>query len=324
MTDERGERLGFVDSLARLFRVQGQAEERPAGASGALEADLEAALRELEQKIAARKQETEQERPQLRRDLSGEELAAERERRKEAAHRSIREDIAAMHARLGTGIAGEDLPRIARALLDLQGLVEAGTNSYALLPRARRAIAERLQKEAGELAVEDLVRRLEHAGIPWPDPVSHHPSATPADIEAARRRRLREMREAFLETGFQKTADRMLGIVRGWGSDYPARGSALWTESVLEAVVAGMRGKLVLDFMEQLRQDRGEIVAQVEALVGRDLETLRAALQEGVASLEQASRAAAGALRVIDEVVPQIAWDRVRAQLPQAREPVLT
>jgi len=324
MAEEKAGKLGFVDSIVRLVRGGAREEGPAAGAPGtasfeAVEASLEAALRELEEKVAAQTREKEREDPERRRQLSGEELAAELRRRTEAAHEAIRKDIVAMHARLGTGIGADDLSAIVHALEEFQALVDAGRGSYALLARARCAIAERLQREAGELAVDDLVRRLERHGIAWPDPISHHPSATPADIEAARRRRLREMREVFLSTGFQKTADRMLGIVRGWGSDYPARGSALWEESVLEGVVAGMRGKLVVDFVEVLRQDRGEILSQVEALVGKDLEALRSTLHGGVSSLEQASRAASSALRVLDDAVPQIAWERVCAQLPHAR-----
>lgn len=317
MTEERSSAFGFLHSLAALFQGSERGEKRAGGKAapdpGAKVAtEFESALLELEKKLDAQKQEAEASGPQRARGLTSEERAAEIQKRTEAVHRTILEDVVAMHERLGTGVRGDELPRISSAVEALQDMVDAGRDSRALLPRARSAILQRLQKEAGEGSADDLVAGLRHAAIEWPDPMSHHPSATPEEIEAARQRRLRDVREVFLASDLHKTAERMLGIVRGWGSDYPARGSALWQESVLEAVAAGIRGKRVLEYVEALRQDRGEILSQVEALLGKDLEALHRSLQGGVSSLEQASRAAAGALRVVDEVVPQLAWERLR------------
>jgi hypothetical protein len=38
-----------------------------------------------------------------------------------------------------------------------------------------------------------------------------------------------------------------------------------------------------------------------------------------VRSLDQASRAVESALKVLDEVLPVLAWQRIRAELPEAR-----
>jgi hypothetical protein len=46
---------------------------------------------------------------------------------------------------------------------------------------------------------------------------------------------------------------------------------------------------------------------------------LQKVLSGGVTSIEKANQAVAGALRVLDEVVPQIAWEHVQARLPHAR-----
>jgi hypothetical protein len=248
-----------------------------------------------------------------------EELAAERERRIEAAHKAMREDIEAMHAKLGTGIAPADLDAIAALLGELEAEAAAGKGSHELLPRARYAIAERLRAEAGELAVARVSALLRQHGMGWPDP-SHPPAtATPEEIERAHRRRLADVRRAFLGDGFARTAESLQGIVKGWGADYPDRGSPLWEACVLEGVAAGLRGQIVRRAVELLRRDRDELLRQAEAAVGEETAALQQALAGGVHSLEEANRAVQSALQVLDEVLPAIAWERVRAELPEAR-----
>jgi hypothetical protein len=114
-------------------------------------------------------------------------------------------------------------------------------------------------------------------------------------------------------------AQRAVGIVSGWGSDYPDPGSRLWEECVLEGVAAGIRGQLAHAFLEVLRQDRNAVVAGIEELIGKEVKELRSVLQAGVRSIPQANQAVASALRGIDFVAPDVAWKHVRAQLPLAR-----
>lgn len=313
---------GFLDSLGRLFRRQ---EDRPARVepapkpAGTLEA-LEAAVRALNERV-------EQQRGAATagsasagvRKPTPEELAAERERRIEAARKAMREDIERMHAKLGTGIAPADLDAIAALLGELEAGAAAGKGSYELLPRARYAIAERLRAEAGELAVARVAALLRQHGMGWPDP-SHPPAtATPEEIERAHRRRLADVRRAFLGDGFARTAESLQGIVKGWGADYPDRGSPLWEACVLEGVAAGLRGQIVRRAVELLQRDRDELLRQAEAAVGEETAALQQALAGGVHSLEEANRAVQSALQVLDEVLPAIAWERVRAELPEAR-----
>jgi len=185
--------------------------------------------------------------------------------------------------------------------------------------RARYAISQRLQAEAGELAVARLIDLLQREKMSWPDPIQLGPSVSAEEAERSRRRRLAEVREAFLATGLKRTADRILGIVSAWGSDYPERGSPLWEESVLEAVASGIRADLVKEFVEVLRRDKDVLLDKTESSVGKELDALRKALQGGITSIDQANQAVASALRVLDEVFPEIAWEDVRSQLPRAK-----
>jgi hypothetical protein len=320
---EKAGRLGFLDSLGRLFRAEEAQEQAPTaseetGRFGRLEAEFETALRGLTEKI-------EEQRAQSGapgagpRGRSAEDVAAERQRRMQDCHRAIREDIDAMHARLGTGLSAAELDAIGGLLRDLDAVATEGKDSHALLPRVRFAIARKLQDEAGELAVTRLVALLERAKLEWPDPTRYRPGAEPEEIERSRRRRLAEVRESFLAQNFARTAERAVGIVRAWGGDYPDRGSPLWEESVLEGVAAGLRGALLKEFVEVLRRDRELLFSRTEASIGKELAALQSAVAGGVRSIEQANAAIASSLGAIDEVVPKIAWEHLCAQLPRAR-----
>lgn len=316
-----GGRLGFLDSIGRLFRA---AETPPAKATGGqfakLESDFDAVVKALHEKIEERRRAPTAE---VVVTQSAAETAAARElqrlRRMETFHQAIRADIEAMHQKLGTGIASADLDALVAFCEELQGVEEAGQRSIELLPRVRYAIAERLRIEAGRLAVDRLVDRLTRANMTWPDPTQYHPSATPEDIDRSRRRRLAGLRESFVTHRPKTTAERMLGIVSTWGSDYPDQGSPLWQEVVLEAIASGMRAELLRQFVSILREDADGLVRSVEESIGKELAALRQLLAGGVDTAERANEALASSLQVLDEVVPEIAWRQILAKSASAR-----
>ena len=318
--EQRGGRLGFLDSLGRLFGAKETPAPapQPAGGFAKLEAEFDAAVRGLDEKIEAHRRQGEAAGTGPA-SITAQEREAQRTRRLETVHQAMREDIEKMHARLGTGLARADLDAICGLLGELDAIEKAGKDSHSLLPRARYAIAEKLRGEAGELAVARVVALLERQNMRWPDPTQHHPKATPEEIERSTKRRLADLRRGFLGDGFARTAELARGIVKGWGADYPERGSPLWEGVVLEAMAAGVRGQLLRDFVEALRRDRDEILRQAEAAVGKEIAALQTAVAGGVHSLEQANAAVASALRVLDEMVPRIAWERLRKELPEAR-----
>jgi hypothetical protein len=244
---------------------------------------------------------------------------AARQNRLEDLRRRIRNDIKQMHERLATGVSGEALDEVTEAMQELQGIVAQGEASHELLPRARHAIAERIRQESGELAVARLRQLLERAQLAWPDPTHYRQGASEEDVERSRSRRLAETREAFLAQGFGSTAERCVGIVTGWGADYPDPGSPLWEECVLEGVAAGIRGQLAHEFVELLRKESDEILAGIEELIGKEIAELRRVLRAGVTSIAQANQAVASALKAIDLVTPDVAWRHLRARAPHAR-----
>ncbi|HKJ25541.1 MAG TPA: hypothetical protein VKB65_12000 [Myxococcota bacterium] len=321
--ENEGEGLGFLDPIAHLFR--GREKPPPPApetsvAQESIEARFEAALEELDDKIE-----------QLQRaqgagpavgpaDASERDRAAADRRRMEEAHAAIREDIERMHRKLGTELAGADLSRLAADVAALQASAEAGRGSHDLMPRLRHAIAERLNHEAGRIAIERLMAAMRREGIEWPGAHRPRPNETPEEAERARRRSIHDVREYFLAQDLERTSQRMLGVVTGWGPDYPDRGSAPWEECVLEGVAAGLRAAFVREAAELLRRDLDLVLARARSAIGKELEAIHSAVEGGVHTLDQANRVAASALRALDEVVPDLAWQHVCSQLPWARD----
>ncbi len=318
------EKLGFLDSLARIFREpEPSAEPAAAGASGeerleALGASFRAAVGELQEKVESLRGEAGAVRRERQRATPEDRVAA-RERRMAETHLRIRSEIEQMHAQLGTALKGDDLDAITAELEEMEQVVSEGRSSHELIPRVRYAIGEKLRHEAGELAVERIRGLLERAEISWPDPTRHDPGASEEQVERSRRRRLAETREAFLAEGFLRTAQRSLGIVSGWGSDYPDPGSPLWQECVLEGVAAGIRGQLAVAFLEVLERDRDLVLEGVEELIGNEVAELHKVLGDGASTIPDANRVVARALQAVDGVVPELAWKHVCEQEPRAR-----
>ena len=88
----------------------------------------------------------------------------------------------------------------------------------------------------------------------------------------------------------------------------------------MEGVAAGIRGRLLKDFVELIERDWDLVLTRTEAAIGKELAALQTAVAGGVIrSIEQANAVVASSLRALDEVVPELVWQYVRSLLPQAR-----
>lgn len=313
----------FLDSLIGLFRAKPGEPPPPKPNEDrdfeALRANFDAALHDLDEKAEEhrRQRAAASSAPGVSRSTA-EERAAERERHIAHIRQTIRKEIGSMHEKLGTGI-GADLEALSASLEELAVEVDAGKDSHELIPRARARAVQRLQKEAGELALTRLEALRRRQNLEWPDPTHHDPWAQPEEIERSRRRHLAEVRESFLGQSLSRTGERLLGIVTVWGSDYPHRGSPLWEETVLDGVASGIRGDLVRECLAVARRDEDHIASLAETTIGKELTKLQQVVKAGVTSIEQANQAAASALRALDEVVPDLVWEHIRSQAPRAR-----
>ena len=313
----------FLDSLIGLFRAKPGEPPPPKPNEDrdfeALRANFDAALYDLDEKAEEhrRQRAAASSAPGVSRSTA-EERAAERERHIADIRQTIRKEIGSMHEKLGTGI-GADLEALSASLEELAVEVDAGKDSHELIPRARARAVQRLQKEAGELALTRLEALRRRQNLEWPDPTHHDPWAQPEEIERSRRRHLAEVRESFLGQSLSRTGERLLGIVTVWGSDYPHRGSPLWEETVLDGVASGIRGDLVRECLAVARRDEDHIASLAETTIGKEVTKLQQVVKAGVTSIEQANQAAASALRALDEVVPDLVWEHIRSQVPRAR-----
>jgi hypothetical protein len=314
---------GFLHSLIGLFQARpGEAPPTKPVEDGdfeALRANFDAALHDLDEKAEEyrRRRAAASSAPGVSRSTAAE-RAAERERRIADIRQTIRKEISSMHEKLGTGV-GTDLEALSASLEDVAVEVDAGKESHELIPRTRARAVQRMQKEAGELALARLEVLRRRQNLEWPDPTQHEPGAPPEEIERSRRRHLAEVRESFLGQSLSRTAERLLGIVTVWGSDYPHRDSRLWEETVLEGVAAGIRGDLFRECLAVARRDEDHLVSLAKVSIGKELIGLQQVMKAGVTSIEQANQAAASALRVLDEVVPRLVWEHIRSQVPRAR-----
>jgi hypothetical protein len=321
----RASRLGFLEKLRHVLHGSDPDDEAPATddeapseALAALEHDFESALDQLKERVESMRA-SQPGAAGGRGRGSAIDAAAARKARLAEIHDHIRADIEAMHARLGSGIDKGELDRILDGLAEVDELSRTGRDSHNFLPRAQHAIAERLRKESGELAIARLRMLLERDQQTWPDPIRYDPHATEEEIERSRRRRLGETREAFLAHNFARIAERAVGNVTGWASDYPEPGSPLWQECVLEGVGAGIRGELCLAFLEVLRTNIDAVVADVEDGIGKQIAELRRQLEAGIRSVDDGQRVLLSTLAAVDVITPDVAWRQIIERLPLAR-----
>jgi hypothetical protein len=309
--------LGLIDSLGNFVRPRPSVMYDPARALdrfSAIESEFETMLAAVSKRIGSQRIIAPRAEPA---PIAAPKSDEERRRRKETAHRAMRADIEAKHASLRTALTPADLDDIVAFLQQLNDVVRSGRDSLMVIPRVRCAVTQRLRAEAGAIALDRLLARLRRKGLSWPHPAWYYPGASHGDIEASKQRRMSDVRTAFVGYGLERIAERAQGIVRGWGGDYPDRGSLLWRESVLVGVAAATWGRLLQHFVELVRQDGDLLLSRIEESVGERLPRLHAVLDGGLASVPEAQEVFAASLRILDVMIPEIAWQLVKARLPR-------
>lgn len=302
---------GFFDAVSGLFG----AERKPLPASPAdgsfteVQNSFNNALRQLNEKIELLRHETAQELPGKE---SVETLAQAKQRRTERVHTAICEDILAMHLRLGTGIDRPALEKLAALLRECGEMTAQGKLSQEVMPRCRASILGRLHREAGSLAWAELEQRLATCNVAWTETTLRDPLDSDDEFERLRRLKYREIQEGFIDDDLLRSSRLILGIESAWQSDYPERDTPLWRELVLEGVATALRARIFGAFYERLLQNRDLILTKATELVGQELDGLNQTLGKAVTTLEDAHRVAISSYRVIDEVIPDVAWQVVR------------
>jgi hypothetical protein len=162
-----------------------------------------------------------------------------------------------------------------------------------------------------------LTGRLAAQNEVWPETTHRDPIEEEADFERRRQLKFREMQHDFVNYDLVRSAELIRGVERAWQADYPEPGTSLWRELVLEGVATGLRARILQGYYERLQANKAKIVDRATALVGHELAALQTALAEkSLTSLEDAHRVATTSRRVLDEVIPEIAWQVIGEAKP--------
>ncbi|PKN11724.1 MAG: hypothetical protein CVU69_11265 [Deltaproteobacteria bacterium HGW-Deltaproteobacteria-4] len=241
--------------------------------------------------------------------------AEERVRRMGEAHARILNDILAMHRKLATGIDPPTLDALATFLQECVEKVAKERSVPEVMLCCRSSILRRFHHEAGGGAWDEMERQLAAQNEAWPETTQRDPIEEEAGFERRRQLKYREMKNDFVNYELARSAQLIRGIERAWQADYPEPGTPLWRELVLEGVATALRARILQGYYERLLANKEKIVTRATELVGRELGALQAVLAEkNLTSLEDAHRVAITSGRVLDEVIPEIAWQVIREE----------
>jgi hypothetical protein len=196
----------------------------------------------------------------------------------------------------------------------------SGEHSQEVLSRCSSSILKRIHFEAGILAYEKMNKCLAKHNESWPTRIPKDPTISTKETQEIVRRNQINLRKNFINYNIHQSSLVIFGIVEAWKSDYPEAGSDLWNIVVLEAVTTALRAKLMHIFTTQLRHDRDFIENKAKELIGAKLSELNRTLKGGITSLSDAHRAVSSSLKILDEVIPGLAWEHLQQVLPEARQ----
>lgn len=309
----------FIDRLIGLFHHSVPEEPTPPPSEKApLNKQFETSLIALEKTIEKQQRERESEinfgwQRALR--YEDEEVKKNKEQK---IYSKIRQDIESTHLRLNTGISSHELDLLKEYLVNANETFTSGKKSQEVLPRCRASILKRIHYEAGCLALNQMDDYLAKQNEAWPTRAPRNPAISTEEIQEIIKRNLITMRKNFINNSIHQSSLLIVGIVNVWKSDYPEDDSDLWKSVVLEAVATALRAKLMHLFTTRLRHDREFIENKTTELIGSKVAELNHTLQGGVTSINDAHRVVSSSLKILDEVIPDIAWQHLQKVLPEA------
>jgi hypothetical protein len=234
----------------------------------------------------------------------------------EAVHNQVRADILALHTQLQTHLTLEEIQHVQALMRELDAVV-LGTSGRDMEQRLRAAAINRLVQECAPLAWHTLLTLTARAKVSWPAPIGLSPHDNEQAVQAAWKRELAELEEAFVASSLERSADRALGVVKVWGNYYPSPDSSVWKRIVIQAVGCGILGYLLSVAVAKLRGDSTDLTARVEHVLHEEFTIMQEVVQTGVSSVADADALIASATHLCEEVVPTIAWE---AAMPDVRK----
>lgn len=321
-SSERKGLLSFLGGMSELFQHPGKGG-RPV--PGPAEDKFEEARVELQEALLDLKESIEKKREVRKSAVTGKiNVATLEEQEKDLAivHQKMRSAITELHQKLGTGISDSELNELRGFLQEVLGLM-SGSGGVGLDERLRTSVLARVYEETGLLAWECLLELMARSKMSWPDPSGLIPSSAPEEVEIARQHQLVEIKGLFLESKVEAMAALVVGEVKVWKAHhYPKPDSTLWKKVALRGVGAGLRARLMKIAVERLRRDSDMLKGQVQNMFKKELEVVRGVLQTGIESMGQADEVIAGAMKLFDEVVPDLAWEHVESLVHEEAAPL--
>jgi hypothetical protein len=325
MNQHSGILTGFLHGFKRMFEPAAPAPVAPAHGADERQAPMqevknfESALQQLRQKVAelhAAQQQTSLGTSTLTSPLSPKASPAAAQQTLEAVHNQVCAEILALHTQLQTHLTLEEIQHVQALMRELDAVV-LGTAGRDMEQRLRAAAINRLVQECAPLAWHTLLTLMERAQVSWPAPTGLSPRDDERTVQAAWKRELAELEEAFVASSLERSADRALGVVKVWGTYYPPPDSSVWKRIVIQAVGCGILGYLLSVAVAKLRGDSADLTARVEHVLHEELATMQQVMQRGVSSVADADALIASTTHLCEEVVPTMAWETA---MPDVRE----
>ena len=197
--------------------------------------------------------------------------------------------------------------------------VTAGEYTHEVLPRCRASILKRIHYEAGFLALNEMDDFLARQNETWPTISPRNPNLSKEEIEEVVKHNQMSMRKNFINYSIHQSSYLLVAIVEVWKSNYPEADSGLWKSVVFKTVATALSAKLMHIFTTRLRHDREFIENKATELIGSKVVELNRTLHEGVTSLNNAHRVVSSSLKILDEVIPSLAWEHLQKVIPEAK-----
>ena len=251
------------------------------------------------------------------RDVSQQQAQHDEQQRQQEEQQALQDAILVLHQKLRTGLGASELERMAESLRQHCHNFRA-PRSDELSEIAMLSVMVRLHREALEWAWSEFVRRLEEAGLSWPEPTGLAPHADESERLQHRQMHLAQVYQSFVAGSFLRFADLMLGVVPAWRTLFPQRGGAVWTESAYEAVAGALAVSRLFQLEAVAEKDKLELERLIAQELAGQLAPLQQRLTAGVGSIMEARNLSDQAVAVCQRVAPDVVWAHLSRQLTTA------
>ncbi len=167
------------------------------------------------------------------------------------------------------------------------------------LHSAIKSLKLQIQKKREDLAARNASMTSAGSGSPNARPTTGRSS--------------KELEQEELEQAVKS----MRGIVTAWRK-YPESTSWLWQEVALRGVASGVRCQLTLKAVTKLRADADQLKSKADELISENISKIEYLVQSGMRALDDAEEVVRGTNVVVQELLPDLAWQQVKGTVDQA------